>query len=93
METLHYSRMNSPAGRLFLGASEHGLVVIAFNREDFPPRFSGCKNVEWKEDAQATDNYRRELEEYFGGERREFTFRLDLRGTPRSEERRVGKEC
>jgi O-6-methylguanine DNA methyltransferase len=82
METLYYSRMNSPAGRLLLAASERGLVVLAFDRDQFPPRLPGQKNLDWKQDDGALREYVTQLDEYFRGERRDFTFPLDLRGTP-----------
>ena len=82
MEILQYSRMESPAGPLLLAVSDRGLVVLAFDREQFPPRLPGGTKMQWKESAAATSRYVRELEEYFRGERREFTFPLDLRGTP-----------
>jgi methylated-DNA-[protein]-cysteine S-methyltransferase len=78
MEILYYSRMQSPAGPLLLAVSEKGLVVLEFDRGMFPPR---KPKAEWKESPDATHAYVRELNEYFAGNRREFTFRLDLRGT------------
>lgn len=79
METLFYSRIDSPVGPLFLGVSERGLVRLEFDRGDFPPKEH---HADWKESAEAIRQYVRELEEYFAGQRREFTFPLDLRGTP-----------
>jgi len=78
METLYYSRMHSSAGLLLLAASEKGLVVLEFDRGLFPPK---KPRANWKESAEATGSYIRELSEYFAGNRREFTFPLDLRGT------------
>lgn len=79
METLYYSRLDSPVGPLFLGVSERGLVRLEFDRDDFPAKEH---HADWRESADATREYVRELEEYFAGQRREFTFPLDLRGTP-----------
>jgi methylated-DNA-[protein]-cysteine S-methyltransferase len=70
--------MHSPAGLLLLAASEKGLVVLEFDRGLFPPK---KPRANWKESAEATGSYIRELNEYFAGNRREFTFPLDLRGT------------
>jgi O6-methylguanine-DNA--protein-cysteine methyltransferase len=39
------------------------------------------KGVRFEESASAMQVYVRELEEYFAGQRREFSFALDLRGT------------
>lgn len=77
-------------GPLFLAASEKGLVALEFDvrlpgqqsirpnprhlreeRRDF--RFERC--------SESMQNYSSELKEYFAGERREFSFPLDLRGT------------
>lgn len=81
METLHYSRIDSPAGPLLLAVSERGLVVLAFDGHEFPPRLPGAANITWQESPSATRQIRQELEEYFRGHRREFNFPLDLRGT------------
>ena len=78
METFYYSRIDSLAGPLLLGVSDQGLVVLEFDHGVFPPK---RPHAEWKESAQATQPYIRELKEYFAGKRREFTFPLDLRGT------------
>jgi methylated-DNA-[protein]-cysteine S-methyltransferase len=78
METLHYSRISSPAGPLLLASSEKGLVLLEFDRGVFPPR---KPKAEWKESAAALAPYVSELNEYFAGRRREFRFPLDLRGT------------
>jgi O-6-methylguanine DNA methyltransferase len=80
METLYYSRMDSPIGPLNFAVSEKGLVALEFERGDFPPKKS--KTIVWKESAVKIVPYIRELEEYFAGKRRQFTFALDLRGTP-----------
>jgi O-6-methylguanine DNA methyltransferase len=80
METLHYSRMASLAGPLVIGVSEKGMVRLEFDRGKFPP--ANSKGAEWQESEAATADYVRELSEYFAGTRREFTFRIDLRGTP-----------
>ena len=80
METLYYSRHDSPAGPLVLVVSEKGLVGLEFDRGKFPPAKS--KDIVWQESDDKTKSYLRELREYFDGKRREFTFPLDLRGTP-----------
>jgi O-6-methylguanine DNA methyltransferase len=85
----------SPVGPLFLAASEHGLVALEFdarlpgqqtirpNPRDLRSESGGSKikAVQFQESAAAMQPYVRELEEYFAGQRREFTFALDLRGT------------
>jgi methylated-DNA-[protein]-cysteine S-methyltransferase len=78
METFYYSRMKSPAGPLLIAMSEKGLVVLEFDRgQDLRKK----KSVQWVESEERTAQVRRELEEYFAGKRKEFTFPLDLRGT------------
>ena len=80
METLYYSRMDSPVGPLNVAASAKGLVALEFDRGHYPPK--DRRNVTWKESPERTKPFIRELHEYFAGQRREFSFCLDLRGTP-----------
>lgn len=79
METLFYIRYRAKLANLVLAASENGLVAVEFERGKFPPSKS---KYAWVESAAGLQRYIRELDEYFGGKRREFTFPLDLRGTP-----------
>jgi O-6-methylguanine DNA methyltransferase len=79
METLYYSQIDSPIGPLNLGVSEEGLVALEFERGKFPPKM---KNITWEKSGERTKPIARELAQYFAGKRREFTFPLDLRGTP-----------
>lgn len=73
MEQLDYCRMESPAGPLLLAASPAGLVALEF--EGRSRRTPGVLSPE------ALAEYVRELDEYFAGQRRQFSFPLDLRGT------------
>ena len=90
METLHCTTMDSVVGPLFLAASGRGLVALEFaarlpgqqsirpnprhlNTESHDFAFEECKSP--------MRPYRTELEEYLAGQRFEFTFPLDLRGT------------
>jgi methylated-DNA-[protein]-cysteine S-methyltransferase len=69
--------MATPIGALFLAASEKGLV-----RLEFQDRVQKMKSgVELTEDEASLAPYVLELDEYFNGKRREFSFPLDLRGT------------
>ena len=82
METMHYCRVSSsPAGPLLLAASELGLALLEFERGVFPPENRHFAGADWKESAGKMRPYVRQLEHYFAGRRREFTFALDLRGT------------
>lgn len=80
METLHYSQMDSPIGPLNVAVSDKGLVALEFDRGQFPPKKS--KDLLWEKSPAKTKPFTRELDEYFAGKRREFSFALDLRGTP-----------
>jgi len=89
METLLYSRIDTPIGQLFVGASPAGLAMIEFDRgrPETSPNvvtrdLEGRKiRVTWEPSSTATRPYEKELTEYFDGQRREFSFPLDLRGT------------
>jgi len=78
METLFYVRTPSPVGALFLAASTQGLV-----RLEFEGRVQKLNpgTIQLQESEAALASYLHELNEYFAGGRREFSFPLDLRGT------------
>jgi methylated-DNA-[protein]-cysteine S-methyltransferase len=78
MNTLFVTNMPSPVGVLFLAASEKGLVRLEFrdNADELK------RGTDLSENPAPLEPYVAELEEYFNGQRREFSFRLDLRGTP-----------
>jgi O-6-methylguanine DNA methyltransferase len=96
METLHSTVFNSPIGPLFLAASQNGLVALEFDarlpgqqtirpnprdlREESARRHSSSK-FQFVPSAEVLQPFVRELEEYFAGHRRQFSFPLDLRGT------------
>jgi methylated-DNA-[protein]-cysteine S-methyltransferase len=90
METLHSTLFTSPVGPLFLAASERGLVSLEFDarlpgQQTIRPNPRDLRaessRVRFEESAHALKPYVRELEEYFAGQRRQFSFALDLRGT------------
>ena len=78
MELVFFCRTPSPVGPLFLAASAKGLVRLEFEARimKLDPR-----KFELGESRQTLAPYLRELNEYFAGERREFSMPLDLRGT------------
>jgi methylated-DNA-[protein]-cysteine S-methyltransferase len=78
METLGYIRTPSPVGPLFLAASTKGLVRLEF--QDRMMKINPGL-IQLTESKPALVPYLRELDQYFAGERREFSFPLDLRGT------------
>jgi O-6-methylguanine DNA methyltransferase len=80
----------SPIGPLFLAASDRGLVALEFDarlpgQQTIRPNprdlRTESKAVRFEESASALRPHVCELEEYFAGERRQFEFALDLRGT------------
>lgn len=79
METLLYSHMSSPVGRLLIGVSESALVWLEFDR-GLPDSIAG-QPITWEKSENHTRDVRRQMKEYFGGERRDFDLKLDLRGT------------
>jgi O-6-methylguanine DNA methyltransferase len=78
METLFYVRTPSPVGPLFLAASTKGLMRLEFEAR-MQKLNPGTTQLHKSKPALAP--YLRELNDYFAGERREFSFPLDLRGT------------
>jgi O-6-methylguanine DNA methyltransferase len=95
MEVLHSTTVASPVGPLFLAASGCGLVALEFDAR--PPGqpmvrpnprdlrdesdFRKIRAFRFEESATAMQAYVQQLNEYFAGKRREFSFALDLRGT------------
>jgi O-6-methylguanine DNA methyltransferase len=82
--------MDSTIGPLFLAASAQGLVALEFDarlpgQQSIRPNprdlREGQKGFRFDESPRLMRPYLTELEEYFTGERRKFTFPLDLRGT------------
>ncbi|HYM76670.1 MAG TPA: methylated-DNA--[protein]-cysteine S-methyltransferase [Candidatus Dormibacteraeota bacterium] len=90
MEILHSTIVTSPVGPLFLAASERGLVALEFEarlpgQQTIRPNprdlRAESKTLRFEESPGKLSAFAHELEEYFAGQRREFTFPLDLRGT------------
>lgn len=82
--------MHSSIGPLFLAASARGLVALEFDARlpgqqsirSNPRHLREEKNgFSFEDSRRVLQPYVNELEEYFAGKRREFTFQLDLRGT------------
>jgi O-6-methylguanine DNA methyltransferase len=89
-EIMHSTTFMSPIGPLFLAASDKGLVALEFDarlpgQQTIRPNPRDLrvesKKISFADSAMKLSRYTRELEEYFDGERREFSFPLDLRGT------------
>ena len=90
MEVFQFTMFDSPVGPLFLAASARGLVALEFEARDPGqqtirpnPRDlrSECKRVGFERTDEKMSPFVKELREYFAGDRRGFTFPLDLRGT------------
>jgi len=89
METLYATTIESMIGPLFLAASTKGLVALEFGTRlpgqpsirPNPPDRKENKGFAFEDSPRAMVPYMGELNEYFAGRRREFTFPLDLRGT------------
>lgn len=90
MEALHSTVVTSPVGQLFLAASAKGLVALEFDarlpgQQTIRPNPRDLRaesaDVRFVESPTVLDPYVSQLEEYFAGQRRNFHFPLDLRGT------------
>jgi O-6-methylguanine DNA methyltransferase len=89
-ETLHFAKIDSTVGPLFLAASARGLLAL-----EFDARLPGQQSIrpnprdlreennqfQFEESPSVLRPYVSQLEEYLSGNRREFDFPLDLRGT------------
>jgi methylated-DNA-[protein]-cysteine S-methyltransferase len=74
--------VDSPIGELFVAVTRHGLACVAFedeDRDEVMARLARELSPRILEDVAATDAVRRELDQYFAGERRRFGLRLDRR--------------
>lgn len=78
METLFCLRTSSPVGSLFLAASMKGLVRLEFEAR---MQRLNPKTIQLQESRKVLAPYLDQLNEYFAGQRREFSMPLDLRGT------------
>lgn len=90
METFRCVNMESAIGPLFLAASGRGLVALEFDvrlpgQQSIRPNPRHLREEKngftFEDSSRVMRPYLKELEEYFAGDRREFTFPLDLRGT------------
>jgi len=90
MEALRSTTFDSPVGPLFLAASDQGLVALEFDarlpgQQTIRPNPRDLraedKDFGFVDSPGALSPFIGQLEEYFAGHRRDFTFPLDLRGT------------
>ncbi|MBI2681894.1 MAG: methylated-DNA--[protein]-cysteine S-methyltransferase [Acidobacteriales bacterium] len=83
MNTVHYTRFDtgSPAGVLTLAATEKGLALLSFHEGVIPEAVpSELKSADWIESPAKLRSYRKQVEDYLAGKRRDFDLPLDLRG-------------
>ena len=76
--------IDSPIGRLLVAASSHGLAAISFDSDpdDQLERLAKIAGPCVLRSPTSVDAARRELDEYFSGQRRIFDLALDLRALP-----------
>ena len=76
----YYDFYDSPHGRMLLVASDDGLTGVYFDGQKYHPQLEAG----WRHDARHAPlrHARRELSEYFGGERKRFETALAPEGTP-----------
>ncbi len=78
VETIYFSRMESPICKLLVAASDQGLRYVHFDKSGVLPQKKG---EVWIESAEKLRPYENQLRAYFRGELRDFTCKLDLVGT------------
>lgn len=81
---VRYDVVESPVGELFLASTPLGLCRISFTvdgQDEVVARIFGARVLR-----SPLDDVRRELDEYFEGQRRDFDLPLDLRVAPFHEE-------
>ena len=74
--------VGSPVGDLFLAVTPRGLAYVGFEdeeRDELLARFARELSPRVLEHPAATDEVRRQLDEYFDGERTRFALKLDRR--------------
>lgn len=73
-----YTTMDSPFGPVCLAGTEAGLVRVDFQHGDRPVQLDSA----WQEDIGVLDSAKRQLQEYFHGQRRQFSLPVAAAGTP-----------
>jgi methylated-DNA-[protein]-cysteine S-methyltransferase len=75
-----YDLVDSPVGNLFVAATERGLCRISFDAEPEQEldRLAQAFGVRVLRSPKPIDPARRELDEYFGGKRRQFDLPVDV---------------
>jgi len=78
VKTVFFSVMDSPVGPLLIAATENGLRSLQFHRGKKP---QPATDEAWIESRERLQPYEEQINAYFRGDLREFTFELDLVGT------------
>jgi len=81
MEAVFYSRITSPVGPLIVGATARGLFCLEFDSPGALLYRTRNNHNLWLFSEEKTEQFVRELREYFAGTRTRFQFALDLHGT------------
>jgi methylated-DNA-[protein]-cysteine S-methyltransferase len=78
-----YDLIDTPVGRLLVAVTDHGVCEIEYDAdpEAEEERLARLFGVRVLRSPRPTDEARRQLDEYFGGKRREFELEIDLRPT------------
>lgn len=71
---IRYTEFESPLGQLLAAADDAGLVGLWFNRQRYHPETEGWVQA-------PLDDVRRQVDEYFAGQRQKFDLPLNPRGT------------
>lgn len=80
MKTIYYFKhLQTPVGKLTLVASDKGLAAILWEGDD--PKRVQVKDFTEKSDHAILLETEQQLQEYFNGERKEFSIALDFIGT------------
>lgn len=75
-EKIYFTYMKSPIGKLLIAGSRQGICKIAF-----PKGKKYITEKSWEEKNDEFDEVILQLNEYLDGKRKEFTIKLDLKGT------------
>jgi O-6-methylguanine DNA methyltransferase len=79
LRTIYFSRMDSPVGKLLIAATDRGLCRLQFLEDGNALKMP--KSEAWIESEEKMRPYREQIQAYFQGKLRHFTFALDLHGT------------
>jgi methylated-DNA-[protein]-cysteine S-methyltransferase len=83
LPTVYYSALATPIGKIFVAATDTGLVCVSFahNEADFAEEMRGQLRARFVKSAEKVAGVAAQLRDYFAGKRRVFDLPLDLRLT------------